>query len=288
MNTKRRIETLFFLHCAALSVASAAPGDGGRTVSPGAKDENGFVVHTVESDYQSRPTKIKVLLPEGLEAGRRYPVLYVLPVEPLDGARWGDGLLEARKDDLHNRYGLICVLPTFSETPWYADHPSDPGIRQESYLLKVVVPFVDKSYPTRAKAEGRLLVGFSKSGWGAFSLLLRHPDVFGKAAAWDAPLMAERPDKWNMGDIFGSRENFAKYRVSALLRQRAAMLAGPARLVHFGYGAFREHHQSAHVLMDELKIAHQYRDGPRREHSWHSGWLPEAVQMLVEEEKDKR
>jgi hypothetical protein len=32
-------------------------------------------------------------------------------------------------------------------------------------------------------------------------------------------------------------------------------------------------------------IAHQYRDGPKREHSWRSGWLPEAVELLV---KDSR
>ena len=166
--------------------------------------------------------------------------------------------------------------------PWYADHPTDAKLRQESHFLKVVVPFIDRTYPTLAKAEGRLLVGFSKSGWGAFSLALRHPELFGEAVAWDAPLMMPRPDKYNMADIFGTQENFEKYRLTALLKQYAAQPPGHLRLMHFGYGNFREHHQSAHRLMDELKIAHQYRDGPQREHSWQSGWLPEAVRMLVE------
>jgi acylphosphatase len=109
--------------------------------------------------------------------------------------------------------------------------------------------------------------------------------LFGKAVAWDAPLMMERPDKYHMADIFGTQENFEKYRISTLLKKQAAKLLGPVRLIHFGYGNFREHHQLAHRLMDDLKIAHQYRDGPQREHSWHSGWLPEAVEMLVEEPK---
>ena len=257
--------------------------DASATVSPGETDAAGVVVHTVESAYQSQKTKIKVLLPSALDKTARYPVLYVLPVEPMEGVQWGDGLREVEKHDLHNKYGLICVLPTFAETPWYADHPQDARIRQESYFLKVVVPFVDRTYPTLAKPEGRLLVGFSKSGWGAFSLLLRNGEVFGKAAAWDAPLMAERPDKWNMADVFGAQENFEKYQVSALLKEHAENLTGQARLIHFGYGNFREHHESVHRLMDELKIAHQYRDGPKRAHSWHSGWLPEAVQMLVGE-----
>ena len=51
-------------------------------------------------------------------------------------------------------------------------------------------------------------IGFSKSGWGAFSLLLRHPEVFGRAAAWDAPLMLEQPNRYGMGAVFGSQENF--------------------------------------------------------------------------------
>ena len=249
------------------------------------KDESGILVHAVQSEYQSAKTKIKVLLPSVLEKGKRYPVLYVLPVEPMDGVRWGDGLLEARRTDLHNKYGMICVQPTFSQTPWYADHPTNAKVRQESYFLKVVVPLIDETYPTLAKRDGRFLVGFSKSGWGAFSLLLRHPDLFNKAAAWDAPLMVEHPDKWGMADIFGSQENFGKHQISALLKQRAGELAGPARLIHFGYGNFREHHQAAHRLMDELKIAHRYQDGPKREHSWDSGWLPDAVQMLVEKPK---
>ncbi len=242
-----------------------------------------MLVHTVQSEYQSARTKIRVLLPRSLEERKRYVVLYVLPVEPTDGTQWGDGMLEVKKTDLHNKYDMICVQPTFSVWPWYADHPTSAKIRQESYFLKVVVPFIDRTYPTLAKREGRLLVGFSKSGWGAFSLLLRHPELFAKAAAWDAPLMMERPENYHMADIFGTQENFEKYRLSTLLEKRASELSGPLRLIHFGYGNFRKHHQSAESLMNELKIAHQYRDGPKREHSWHSGWLPEAVQMLIEQ-----
>ena len=39
------------------------------------------------------------------------------------------------------KHKAIFVAPTFSHLPWYADHPSDASIRQETYFLKVVVPF---------------------------------------------------------------------------------------------------------------------------------------------------
>jgi S-formylglutathione hydrolase FrmB len=264
-----------------MSCSSAARANE-TSVSAAVEDKAGILVHTVQSEYQSVKTKIRVLLPKPLEKGKRYPVLYVLPVEPMGEMKWGDGLWEIQRNELQDKYGLICVQPTFAQTPWYADHPTNPRIRQESYFLNVVMPFIDRTYPTLAGKEGRLLLGFSKSGCGAFSLLLRHRDVFGKAAAWDAPLMMERPDKYGMAEIFGTQENFEHYRIATLLRKHVAKLGGPVWLMHFGYGNFREHDQSAHRLMDDLKIAHEYRDGPKREHSWHSGWLPEAVQMLAE------
>ena len=159
----------------------------------------------------------------------------MLPVEAGNESRYGDGLLEVKKDDLQNRYEAVFVAPTFSHLPWYADHPTDPEIRQEAYLLKVVLPFVEKQYPVRHDAErAARCSGFSKSGWGAFSLLLRHPDVFGRAAAWDAPLMMDAPGKYGSGDIFGTKENFEEYQITKLLEQRAADLKSGKRLVLLG------------------------------------------------------
>ena len=36
--------------------------------------------HSIESPYQSHETSLRVLLPNGLDLSKRYPVLYVLPV----------------------------------------------------------------------------------------------------------------------------------------------------------------------------------------------------------------
>jgi S-formylglutathione hydrolase FrmB len=245
------------------------------------KDENGFAVYEVRSAYQAGKTEIRVLQPDKMEKGRRYPVVYVLPVEARSEKRFGDGLSEVKKHGLHNRFAAVFVAPTFSHLPWYADHPTRSEIRQETYLLKAVVPFIDRTYPVRAEADGRLLLGFSKSGWGAFSLRLRHPEVFGKAVAWDAPLMLDRPGPYGSGEIFATRENFENYRVTALLQKRADAPQKDRRLILLGYGNFRGQHEKVHALMDELKIPHEYRDGPARKHDWHSGWVAEATELLL-------
>jgi len=256
--------------------------DEGPVVSSPSKDEHGFLVHDVASSFQSGKTQMRVLLPEDLKAGRQYPVIYVLPVEAKNESRYGDGLLEIQKLDLHNKHRTIFVAPTFSHLPWYADHPTDPDIRQESYFVKLVVPFIEKTYPAISNPEGRLLLGFSKSGWGAWSLLLRHPDVFGRAAAWDAPMMMDRQGKYGSAEVFGTQENFEKYRIVDLLRTGRDSLGPGKRLILTGYGSFRKEHEQVHSLMDELKIPHEYRDGPQRKHDWHSGWVAEAAELLVE------
>jgi S-formylglutathione hydrolase FrmB len=221
-----------------------------------------------------------VLLPDVVDVKRSYPAIYVLPVEAKRESRYGDGLFEVKNRRLHNRHEAVFVAPTFSHLPWYADHPTDLGIRQETYFLNVVVPFVERSYPVQQQREGRLLLGFSKSGWGAWSLLLRHPDVFGRAAAWDAPLMMDAIGKYGTTDIFGTQANFEPYRIPVLLRSKFSQLGAETRLVLTGYGNFRAEHQKAHALLDELRIKHAYRDGPQREHQWHSGWLDEAVELM--------
>jgi hypothetical protein len=109
-------------------------------LSEAQRDKRGSLVHTVRSEYQRGQTKIRVLLPDRLDRSVRYRVLYVLPVEAGDGHRWGDGLEEVRAQELHTKHRLICVLPTFSHLPSCTDHPTDPQIRQESYLLKLAAP----------------------------------------------------------------------------------------------------------------------------------------------------
>ena len=124
---------------------SASAADRLATVSEAVPDPNGFLVHTALSPFQSGPTEIRVLLPITYDTASHYPVVYVLPVETGNAHHYGDGLLEVKNRDLHRRFSAIFVAPTFSQLPWYADHPSDPDVRQESHFLKVVIPFVSRN-----------------------------------------------------------------------------------------------------------------------------------------------
>lgn len=245
------------------------------------RSPDGWLVHSINSPFQAATTEVKVLLPDRLEPDQRYKVLYVLPVEANNEHRYGDGLAEVKRCNLHNKYNLICVAPTFSHLPWYADHPTDKSIQQESYFVKVVVPLIEQQYPARQDRDGRWLLGFSKSGWGAWSLLMRHSDLFGRAAAWDAPLDMQRYDLYGAGQVFGTQDHFESYRVLPAARACKPLADGSPRLVLTGYDNFRSQHETAHRQLEEWRIPHIYRDGPQRKHVWQSGWLEEAVELLA-------
>ena len=147
----------------ALTIAMVALlGLSSRAAAPEATDERGFRVHEIRSQFQAGTTRVRVLAPEQIVPGRRYRSIYVLPVEAGHGTQWGDGLLEIKQHDLHNQHRAIFVAPEFSRLPWYADHPTDPAIRQESYLLQDVFPLIEASYPIEAGRSGACCWGSAR------------------------------------------------------------------------------------------------------------------------------
>ena len=259
--------------------------------------ERGTWRHRIESPYLSGTNLVEVLLPDTYanDDTTRFRVLYVLPVEPGEQRRWGDGLKVIRELGLHNRHRLICVAPTFDTTPWYGNHATDPKTRHEDHLMKVVLPLVESHYRTAEGPDGRLLLGFSKSGWGAVSIMLRHGDMFGAAASWDAPLMFTEKQFgiWETGRNFGTPETMATYLPTALLRQHAGEFQDKPRLVITGKASFGtngdprfpydgpSHTEAFHELADSLSVKHAFRADIKATHSWNKDWVEPVVGILV-------
>ncbi len=263
---------------------SHCPGRGAVEV-----DENGFRIHRVESEYQARETVVRVLLPSDYDPSKAYRVLFVLPVVAHDDRRFGDGLLEVKRHGFHDQDQLVCVAPEFSHLPWYADHDRNEKRRDESYLLKEVIPLVEENYSVVRDKRGRLLMGFSKSGWGAFTLLIRNPDTFYRAVGWDSGIRVdtgpiEEGDRQERIRLyFGTAANFEQHRITTLIRERSGALGSEARLFYYNTeGSRAVGGAMIHQLMVRKGIPHRYLFEPKREHRWDSGWLPEAVAFLVE------
>lgn len=237
---------------------------------------NGIEQYEVRSGHQSAATRLRILRPAG--ARNQADLLFVLPVEAGAGAHYGDGLAEVHRLGLHERLGVAAVAPDFAQLPWYANHPDDPARQDERYLTEDLLPLLDHLVPGAGR---RLLLGFSKSGWGALSLLLRHPRLFTAACVWDAPLMQERPDRFQMEGAFVSQRNFERYRIASLLADRAAEFRGEQPRIHLlGAANFAGQMREAHLLMTALGVAHSHREADLEEHTWHSGWMADVLLPL--------
>lgn len=241
-----------------------------------------IVTKTIQSSFQPKAVPIEILVPDSLDPERKYPVLYILPVAPGVTSRWGSGIAEAAKADVANRHNVICVAPAFAATPWFADHPSDPALQQESHFIKAVLPWVEANFPVEPSRAGRLLLGFSKSGFGAVMLLLRHPDLFERALAWDAPLGKTAPDQFNMIEVFGTPEGFAPYAIPTLLQCRADDLKnGPPRIFLMPDREGDHPMDQVRDQMTALKIPHVVEYTTGLKHHWDSGWVPRAAELVI-------
>ena len=171
--------------------------------------------------------------------------------------------------------------------PWYGNHATDPQLRHEDHLVRVVVPFIDHQYPTQAEPGGRWLIGFSKAGWGAYTMLLRHLDIFGYAAAWDVPFMLNGDNSgkdWGpmgLSSNFGTKEAMQQNLPAKLAVDHAAQLKGRTRLV-LGVGEFwKPQNLQMHDLLVKEGIPHVYRPDLVLPHKWDSGWFAPMVEELV-------
>jgi enterochelin esterase-like enzyme len=234
-------------------------------------------IQSLESDYQNGKQEIRVLLPKTYDPKQKYRTVYVLPV--FGGKEFG-GFEVFKQLQANDTYNLIVVGMSFEKEPWYGDHASDPKVRQASYLQKCVVPLIEKQYSTVGATEGRLLFGFSKSGWGAFSLILKAPDFFGYAAAWDAPVTFKE-FHYGMSQVYGTTEQLAKYRPDLLFSQQNANFQTKTRLVLTGHKSWGGQTKEAHQLMEREHIRHYFDDTLVFTHSWNKDWVAPTLAALM-------
>jgi S-formylglutathione hydrolase FrmB len=257
---------------------------------------SGVVDYSVNSSYQlpGASNVLRILTPQaGVNQSTRF--LYVLPVQsglpssPNYNPGYGDGMSVAQRLQLADRYNLVVVAPSFNQAgpdPWYADSQTTPSLRQESYITNHVVPFVDSLFPQAQDA--RLLLGYSKSGWGALNLIFRHPDMFDAAAVWDAPLMMTSMPATYPGAsaVLGADSYFqANYRLDSHLDSYAAGFQAANRLwlgVNPGGNNFDPETRAFAQLLTAHGILHTLDEGSDTFlHSWDGGWVPGAMSFLA-------
>jgi putative tributyrin esterase len=183
----------------------------------------------------------------------------------------------------------IMVAPDGDNGYWtnHLSRSGRPGLRYGDYVVTDVIKAIDKRYRTLRHARHRALVGVSMGGYGAFSLVLQHPDVFGAGVSLSGALFPRAPTHRKLyGKVWGRPPNQTHWRRSSpidLIRKlRKGMTSAPALYIHCGDKdplGFYAYAKLASRLLKKKGIAHVFSTTPGGRHSWRI-WKAETSKWL--------
>lgn len=249
------------------------------------QEANGVASYFLDSDLIHGESRIRILRPD--EPTNR--ILFLLPVTPWpefeeEWKLYGSGMTEILKHDFHNRYGYNVVVPDFpTHMPWFVDHVSDPMRQHETYMMTVVVPFVD--HVLELENPMRDLTGFSKAGYGSLSLLLRHPDVFHAASIWDPGGLLQKYDRkatTGLSYATGSKSSFRRYRLRASIGSNVAHFQEGKRIAISGHSdrAYLKRLRALRNILDDEELSYFYSESVQVPHRWYFDWMEQALTSL--------
>jgi putative tributyrin esterase len=140
------------------------------------------------SSLNQKNVPYRVVIPRRmLDARRPLGVLYLLHGLFGSWENWSDLTnLQAYAADAD----FLIVMPDGGDN-WYTDSHE----QYESYLIRDLLPSIEKEFGASPGRNGRAIAGNSMGGYGALKLALRRPDLFSFAASFSGALDVTRYDK---------------------------------------------------------------------------------------------
>jgi putative tributyrin esterase len=190
---------------------------------------------------------------------------------------------------------LIVVMPDTARG-WYTNAVGMPAGavigKYEDHIVKDVVPFVDRIFPTKADRAHRVIGGLSMGGYGAVNLALKYPQMFSAATSHSGAVMTplhrleERtPDaqalRGEFEFVFG-KEWRGGENDSAALAEKCPKEMRPKLRLDCGTEDFLlGQNRDFHAHLEKIGYAHEYEEFPG-EHNW-AYWdvhIQEAIAFL--------
>jgi 20S proteasome alpha/beta subunit len=255
-------------------------------------DAGGAQLYSVTWDNSGlQPIAVRVLEPEHPSTDYAHNFLFALPVESgLAQSNYGSGLDELQKLDVQDQYNATIIEPIFPIDSWYANSGTDATINYETFTATILTSWVDSNFATTGD-EKNLLIGFSKSGYGALDLLFKHPGVFDAASAFDFPADMAAYDAFgssSSGD-YGTDLNFQdNYRIDqAFLDAWKAPFTTQDRILISEGPAFATQVADFDSLLTSNGVEHTLLTTQTSDaHAWYGGWLSADVAVLYGLETD--
>ena len=221
-----------------------------------------------------------VILPPGYRASAttRYPVLYLLHGW---GGHYTDWVTRTNVADYAAQYRMIVVMPEGNDS-WYVDGAAGINDKYEMYILKELMPDVDRRYRTIQSRYGRAIAGLSMGGYGAIRYGLKYPATFAFAGSISGAFGVTRYTEKEMNGAnlepfmktFGPVGSETRKANDVFEIARGLSAARVASLPYFYFDCGTEDaaqhflpNRELSELFLEKKIPHEFRELPGN-HSW--------------------
>ena len=201
-----------------VSVAAAAPAQAAGLNVVEHQDGGRMQYYRFSTPSIGWNPAVNVLLPDGYNPSRHYPVLYLLHGGGV-GADFRAFDNEGIRDLTAGRE-LIVVMPDGGSAGWYCNPvASNAGPRNwETFHINELIPWVDSTFSTIAEFSGRAVSGFSMGGFGALKYTAKYHGHFASVSSHSGPSDLRGPD--------GSKITHWANASSALVELKGAMVYG--------------------------------------------------------------
>lgn len=117
---------------------------------------------------------------------KRFPVVYLLHGHSGESSNWIDRTSIA----LYATHYDLFIVMVEGGNGWYTDSATVPTDKYESYILRELIPDVEKRFRVSQNRGGRAVAGLSMGGYGAFKFGLKYPEMFALVASMSGALEA--------------------------------------------------------------------------------------------------
>lgn len=142
----------------------------------------------LKSALLGRTINYRILYPvEYQRAGKqekRFPVIYLFHGLTGQSSNWIDRTSIA----LYATHYDLFIVMVEGGNGWYTDSAAVPTDKYESYILRELIPDVEKRFRVSQERGGRAVAGLSMGGYGAFKFGLKYPEMFALVASMSGAL----------------------------------------------------------------------------------------------------
>ena len=125
-----------------------------------------------------------------------------------------------------------------------------------------------------------VLVGFSKSGLGAWNIARTIPTLVSATLIFDAPVARNELPPWGTGPFYKDDASWQRDLPIQSVKSFAEVMPESHQLVLISGPGFREEMLTLSQALAQIGHKHVYLDRPDMMHHWNSGWIEDGLNEI--------